>query len=139
MQLRWYLDRALLWLWAHEHRFAGYGPFSFGQAPKVRARCLGHGGMPIELGQAPKRPDRNLVFYDERQAGLVDGEPIGYCGFALMKLSGPELRLEYRDEMGTRLLEERWALRPPGASGEIIFAAPSLTIAAGRMIDSIVQ
>jgi len=135
-----YLDRVLVWLWAHEHRFAGYGAFSFDGTPKVRARCLGHGGMPIELGRAPKRPNRSLVFYDERQSGLIDDKPIGYCGFALLRLNGTELRLQYMDEMGTKLLEERWVSQPPGGmAGELVFASPSLTVVPGRTIDWILR
>ena len=75
-QLAPYLDRVLLWFWGHEHRFAGYAPFGF-NGRLMRARCIGHGGMPIELGKLPKRSDRPLVFTDERQADMLDGEPIG--------------------------------------------------------------
>jgi 3',5'-cyclic AMP phosphodiesterase CpdA len=117
-QLRPYLDRVLLWFWGHEHRFAGYAPFGLDGA-RVRARCIGHGGMPIELGATVKRPDRPLVFTDERKAGDLDGEPIGYCGFALLRLAGPELRVEYFDEAHTRLLEERWQSGPSGATGSV--------------------
>ncbi len=134
-----YLDRVVVWLWAHEHRFAGYGPFSFDGAPKIRARCLGHGGMPIELGRAPKRSDRNLVFYDGRQSGLVDDDRIGYCGFAFLTLSGAELRLQYLDEMGTKLLEERWVSQPLSSpTGEVVFASSSLTLVSGRTIEGII-
>ena len=114
-----YLDRVLLWLWGHEHRFAAYAPFRFGGATPVRARCIGHGGMPIELGGKVKRPDRALVFTDERQAGDVDGQKIGFCGFAMLRLDGPDLRVEYYDENRTKLLEERWRTGPAGATGSV--------------------
>jgi 3',5'-cyclic AMP phosphodiesterase CpdA len=102
-----YLDRVLVWIWAHEHRFAGYGPFGFGDAPRVRARCIGHGGMPVELGKHKERP-RNLIFTDERVAYELEGEAIGYCGYTLLDLDGPKLRIEYRDERDALLLEEHW-------------------------------
>jgi len=117
-QLRPYLDRVLLWFWGHEHRFAGYAPFGFDGAT-VRARCIGHGGMPIELGGKIKHADRPLVFSDDRKAQDLDGEGIGYCGFALLRLDGPDLAIEYRDEKNTLLLEERWHAGPDGARGSV--------------------
>ncbi len=117
-QLRPYLDRVLLWFWGHEHRFAGYAPFGFDGAT-VRARCIGHGGMPIELGKTPQRSDRPLVFTDERQAGVLEGEAIGYCGFAVLRLDGPALVVEYFDEMRKKLLEERWSAGAGGVNGAV--------------------
>jgi hypothetical protein len=120
--LRPYLDRVLLWFWGHEHRCAGYAPFGFNGAT-VRARCIGHGGMPIELGGRIKHPERPLVFTDERMVDKADGDPLGYCGFALLRLDGPDLVVEYRDETdkpGTRaLLEEHWRTGPAGPSGSV--------------------
>jgi len=112
------LDRVLLWFWGHEHRFAGYAPFGFDGA-KVRARCIGHGGMPIELGTAPKRSDRPLVFTDEREATVLDREAIGYCGFAVLRLVGPALVVEYFDELRKKLLEERWSVGAGGVQGAV--------------------
>ncbi len=131
-----YLDRVLLWLWGHEHRLAGYGPSALGGAPRVRARCIGHGGMPIELGEKPKR-DRNLVFFDERQATKLDGQPIGYCGFALLRLDGPVLRVTYSDEQGKKLLEEEWVSKPDGPAGKVLFGAPELTLAPSKRFDDL--
>jgi hypothetical protein len=110
-QVRPFLDRVLLWFWGHEHRFAGYAPFGFDGA-SVRARCIGHGGMPIELGGQPKQ-DRNrpLVFADDREnpdASAALGDRIGYCGFAVVSLVGARLEVEYVDEKGEVLLTERW-------------------------------
>jgi 3',5'-cyclic AMP phosphodiesterase CpdA len=113
-----YLDRVLLWFWGHEHRFAGYAPFGF-NGKRVRARCIGHGGMPIELGGKISRPERPLVFTDERKATDVDGEAIGYCGYAMLRLDGPQLRVEYFDETRTKLLEEVWQSGPSGTTGSV--------------------
>ncbi len=117
-QLGPYLDRVLLWFWGHEHRFAGYAPFGF-DGKRVRARCIGHGGMPIELDGKIKRPDRPLVFADEREAGKVDGDPIGYCGFVILRLDGADLRVEYLDQTPAKLLEERWQMGPAGLTGSV--------------------
>lgn len=117
-QLGPYLDRVLLWFWGHEHRFAGYAPFGF-DGKRVRARCIGHGGMPIELNGKITHPDRPLVFTDDRKAGEVEGEPIGFCGFAMLRLDGPDLRVEYLDQTPTKLLEERWQSSPAGFTGSV--------------------
>ncbi|MGH9259910.1 MAG: metallophosphoesterase family protein [Acidimicrobiales bacterium] len=122
-----YLDRVLLWFWGHEHRLAGYASFGFGGAT-VRARCIGHGGMPIEIGKAPQRSDRPLVFTDERQAGSVDGEPIGYCGYVVLRLDGPALVVQYVDEMRNTLLEERWSVDAGGVRGAVALGGQLKTV-----------
>ena len=121
-----YLDRTLLWFWGHEHRFSGYGRFGPDSGPSVRARCLGHGGMPIELGEQPKR-SRNLVFYDARQTGTVDGQPIGACGYAVIRFKGSILEIEYRDENGTSLLLEEWTAALTGTRGRVVRSSPDLS------------
>lgn len=115
-QLAPYLSRVVLWFWGHEHRFAGYAPFGF-DGGTVRARCIGHGGMPIELGKAPRR-ERGLVFSDERvdprATAEVGGEDqLGYCGFAMLRFDGPTLSVRYLDDTGAELLEERWTIEAP--------------------------
>ncbi len=111
----------LLWIWGHEHRFAGYGAHRADRrGPRVRARCIGHGGMPIEgIKDKPKR-DRNLVLYDRRRADTLDGVEIGYCGFSVLRFEGQELIISYEDEYGLVLLEERWHALPDGPKGEIL-------------------
>ena len=107
-----YLDRILLWMWGHEHRFAGYGPVAAGGGAVIRGRCIGHGGMPIELAEPPKNPQQtNLVFYDDRLDGELSEivrEPVGYCGFAALHLDGPDLTIDYIDENNVLVLREAW-------------------------------
>lgn len=110
-----YLDRVLLWFWGHEHRFAGYGPVSVNGLPTIRARCIGHGGMPVELPDQPPSAGRvretNLVFYDDRsdpESTKTLGKPIGYCGFAALRFDGPVLTIEYVDQNNKLLLTESW-------------------------------
>jgi hypothetical protein len=92
-----WLDRVHLWFWGHEHRLAGYGPYAHGDAPPVRARCIGHGGMPVELAGSPMR-NRALAFWDDRPSpeNQFGNDPIGYNGNALLhfdpRLSVPEGR-----------------------------------------------
>lgn len=110
-----YFDRIFLWIWGHEHRFAAYGPFGFG-GKTVRARCIGHGGMPIELKEKVTR-DRPLLLTDRRKREDVDGVALGFCGFAMLRFDGPQLNIEYRDEEDTLVFEEKWTSNKVGATG----------------------
>ena len=112
-QMAPYLDRVLLWFWGHEHRFSGYAPFGFGDSPKVRARCIGHGGVPFDIAY-PER-HRGLVFSDERISAESTNrvhakQQLGYCGFAFLKFVGPKLTVSYYDERKNSdpLLKETW-------------------------------
>lgn len=134
-----YLDRVLLWFWGHEHRFAAYAPFGLEGARQVRARCIGHGGMPVEIGATMRRSDRNLACWDTRYAGSLDGVPIGYCGYALLDLSGPTLTVAHNDETGATLLTERWTQRSGGCYGEVIAFSPRLAVPPGKAIGMLVQ
>lgn len=114
-------SRYLLWFWGHEHRLAGYGAWqAHPRGPRVRARCIGHGGMPIEDIDMPIRRQRNLVFCDRRVAGTVDGTQVGYCGFAALEFDGDRLVISYRQETGEVLLRERWSRTSDGARGEVL-------------------
>ncbi len=113
-QIQPYLDRVLLWFWGHEHRFSGYAPFGFGDGPKVRARCIGHGGIPFDI--AYPHEHRELVFSDERinpeSTNYVDAkQQLGYCGFAFLKFEGRKLTVSYYDERkdSDPLLKETWS------------------------------
>ncbi|MGH8620913.1 MAG: metallophosphoesterase family protein [Burkholderiales bacterium] len=110
-----YLDRVLLWFWGHEHRFSAYAPFGLdANGAQVRARCIGHGGIPFDIAY-PKR-HRRLVCSDERisseSTNYVDAEQqLGFCGFALLRFDGPTLSVAYYDERqgSAPLLEETWS------------------------------
>jgi Calcineurin-like phosphoesterase len=129
-QLGPYLDRVVLWIWGHEHRFAGYAPFGF-DGVTVRGRCIGHGGMPIELGKAPRR-ERQLVFSDEREDTRATAEvgakgKFGYCGFAMLRFEGRTLTVRYLDDIGNELLEERWTVDASGTARGSVSGGAELT------------
>jgi hypothetical protein len=113
-----YLPHVALWFWGHEHRFAGYAPYAPTGTP-IRARCIGHGGMPVELGGSVLRPSRQPVFIDERQADVLDGDNIGYCGFASLRFAGPTVAVDYIDEQDRVLLTEQWSHTPTGLRGSV--------------------
>jgi hypothetical protein len=126
-QLAPHLGIVALWFWGHEHRFSGYAPYSPTGGPRVRARCIGHGGMPVEFEKLKHR-DVPLVFVDNREAGSIDGKPVGYCGNALLQFSGPGCVVRYFDEAGKELLAEQWLSpgKTGGAIGTVLAADPAL-------------
>ena len=126
-QLQPFLRDVSLWLWGHEHRFAGYAPYAVSGESKVRARCIGHGGMPVEI-KPPKHAGLPVVFADERQSGEIDGEPVGFCGSALLEFRDAALVVRYYDELGAELLAEEWASggRSGGAAGRVLNASPKM-------------
>ena len=94
-------NETLLWLWGHEHRFSGYklqkGAFN------VHARCIGHGGMPIELAEPhPKSKFKDeLLFYDKRlNPHFPKKHPkdpdVGFNGFAQLDFAGDKIDITYR-------------------------------------------
>jgi hypothetical protein len=116
-------NREVIWIWGHEHRFAVYGKFRSEKGITAFGRCIGHGGMPVQLGKEflgnkkliiPK-PEMakasNLVFYDKREKKPIDGVLLGHNGFANLKFAGAELTIEHRDETDW-LFRELWTVEP---------------------------
>ena len=84
--------KEVLWFWGHEHRLAMYRPYQ-----RVTGRCIGHGGMPVEL-KNPKNTDTcECTFTDQRLYTNSEGLKVGYNGFANLIFDGPMLRVDYRD------------------------------------------
>ncbi len=73
-------------------------------------RCIGHGGMPVDL--PPKMPlhDFAVEFVDERLYPNDEKLVVGYNGFAKMTLRDNQLRLHYVDVRGTRVFTEAWTV-----------------------------
>jgi hypothetical protein len=68
--------RKVLWVWGHEHRFAMYGKYKSRRGITAYGRCIGHGGMPVELEKI-KVNSRNaskskLICYDARVKETID-------------------------------------------------------------------
>lgn len=105
-------NRPVLWLWGHEHRFAAYDQFGT-DGINAYGRCLGHGGMPVDRGNGPKR-QRPLQFYDDRsydpvQRKIVQSQTdFGVNGYALLNLAGANLRISYKDISGSEVVSEQW-------------------------------
>ena len=91
--------RRVLWFWGHEHRLAGYDLNGTGDL-KSYGRCVGHGGMPVDLG-APVREPRPS-FYDNRRGA----NEFGVNGHVNLSFEGPRVHCSYVDLNGNELLEE---------------------------------
>lgn len=151
-QLQPYLDRVALWFWGHEHRFAGYAEFS-PAGVKVRARCIGHGGMPIELDDQPSRytwptfrpPVQHrfhaaVVFSDQRYARTLKHDTkVGLCGFALLQFQGQELVVTYKDELDHTLLQETWRQSGETLVGSVQLFETAPSFVRSRDIEDLVR
>ena len=117
-------NQQIVWLWGHEHRLAVFYPYqSPGHGLACYARCIGHGGMPLEPPSAayPNADDpQRIEYWDNPDVGpgrfhkLSDGTLVGTNGYAMMTIQDANLSLEYLDADGTSLLKENFA--PGGAA-----------------------
>jgi hypothetical protein len=107
-QLRALIDRPVLWFWGHEHRLAVYGKYQTTGGIEAYGRCLGHGGMPVDLSSVHAPSTWPLVLYDNRGYPSPEQITVGYNGFANLIFNGNQLTIEYRDLTNQLLLTERW-------------------------------
>jgi hypothetical protein len=150
-------QRDVLWFWGHEHRLSFYGYNSMGSGgpaapaaspvastgspaapagsgvasekatPGCFARCIGNGGMPVEIGEfglkgttPTDKANRNLVCFDKRVRKTIDGNiQLGHNGYVILEFRGQELVIKYFDDSfvdahGARspIVEEHWAVDP---------------------------
>jgi hypothetical protein len=83
------------WFWGHEHRCLAYRDHE-----RVRfASCVGHGGIPEYLEEAPLKPSEGLV-YEYRKVHSKDWQPWITFGFCVLDLEGPDMTIRYVDEDG---------------------------------------
>ncbi len=135
--------RPIVWIWGHEHRMAVYGKYQKGTGVLAYGRCIGHGGMPIDLNIQPKPdPSENFVAYDDRQnldlmsRAKLPKRPLGFNGFCTMLLDGDEMEIEYKDIDHVTTMKERWKANGDGSvTGVSISADHLLHVAEGRSIE----
>jgi len=97
------LQRRVLWFWGHEHRLAGYDLQGTGNL-KSYGRCVGHGGMPVDLGTPVREP--GPLFYDNRRGA----HGFGVNGHVNLTFEGPRASCTYVDLNGNLLLEETFGV-----------------------------
>jgi hypothetical protein len=109
-------NQEIVWLWGHEHRLAIYYPY---KDPKnhlnAYGRCIGHGGMPIEMPKVQPNGDRaqRVEYWDgltelhkERFTQLPNKSVVGRNGFVEMQIKDSTLTIEYLDSDRTSVLKE---------------------------------
>jgi hypothetical protein len=95
-----------VWLYGHEHRLTVYNKQVLANILNVYPRCIGHGGMPVQVTKFSK-PDSRILFYDPRQHPIDQGDPrtlVGYNGHVVLFFDGPDLTIEYHDIVNNYLL-----------------------------------
>lgn len=123
--LEFFPTQELVWIWGHEHRMAIYDKYRLSGGITAYGRCLGHGGMPIEIGH-PTCTQFPLQQYDVRSHKLSDGSLVGQNGFVNVTLNQSVLRLDYRDIDNNSLLVEEFTAMAQGAlQRNIIYIAPN--------------
>lgn len=108
-QLASFFARPVLWFWGHEHRLAIYEETSMPGGIRAFGRCIGHGGMPVELSPCkPKHPEYRVEFVDDRHYPNDENLAIGFNGFARMTLRGNRAALNYVDIHDSVVFAETW-------------------------------
>jgi hypothetical protein len=119
-QLGFLNGREFVWLYGHEHRLTVYQKRTIAGTLQVYPRCIGHGGMPVEVTSL-KQPDPNILYYDPRQHPIDKEDPdtkVGYNGHVALIFEGPVLKVEYRDILNNNvLLTETFTPEASGALG----------------------
>src|ERR1700727_508471 len=77
---------------------------------KAYGRCIGHGGMPVDLPRKAPLHEFAVEYVDERLYPNDENLIVGYNGFAKMTLRDGELTLDYVDVRGTRVFSETWTV-----------------------------
>jgi hypothetical protein len=88
------------WFWGHEHKCIVYQPHK-----NLKARCIGHGGIPYTLPPAePANLEVPTEFVDRRPR--PDNPERGLNGFALLTLESSNLHVDYIDQNGAVAFQE---------------------------------
>lgn len=109
-QLAEFFKGPVLWFWGHEHRLAIYKEFDKPGGLHTFGRCIGHGGMPVDLPpRQAVHPEYDVEFTDERLYANDENLTIGFNGFARLAFEGALLNVQYVDLHGTVVFSESWA------------------------------
>lgn len=126
-------ERPVIWIWGHEHKFALYQKAQAGKGITAYGRCIGNGGMPVELKSKEfirvplKKGSDKLVMVDTR----LSDDGFGYNGYAMLKVSGAELVIQYYDSKQL-LVEEAWTHTGGTIAGRINYTSEVLQTEKGK-------
>jgi hypothetical protein len=91
------------WFFGHEHRCTIYDDALSG----YRARLIGHGSIPHAPPSPAQLPDPGCQGFKLMNTAVNAGGD-ALSGFALLKLDGPSLEIQYVNENGTIFFAEQW-------------------------------
>jgi len=114
-QMAAFISRPVIWFWGHEHRLAIYEKFQAGGGIEAYGRCIGHGGMPVDLPPATRLHSQCQVeFVDHRKYVSDEDLDVGINGFAQLTFAGNELAVDYVDIDGNTIFAESWRVDGDG-------------------------
>ena len=119
-QLEALIASPVLWFWGHEHRMAIYGRHKFKGGLEAYGRCIGHGGMPVEINAPVKYTECPSIVYDNRRYPSSEGIDVGFNGFVRLTFSKNRLLIDYRDLNNNQLLTESWEVNNGVLTGKDI-------------------
>jgi hypothetical protein len=105
-QMGFLKGREFVWLYGHEHRMTVYKEQTIVGSLKAYPRCIGHGGMPVEVTSISE-PDPKILYYDPRKHPIDKDNPttfVGYNGHLVLVFDGNQLTIEYRDILRSDLI-----------------------------------
>ena len=78
-------------------------------------RCIGHGGMPVDLPGTVKTGHLGVLeFIDTRPYQNDEGLHVGVNGMVLLTIDGAELKIDYVDVHGESIAVENFSARAGG-------------------------
>jgi hypothetical protein len=85
-----------------------YEEFGIDGGMRAFGRCVGHGGMPVDLPPQPKHPECRVEFVDTRLYPNGENLTIGFNGFVKMALDANRLKVDYVDIHDDVVFSETW-------------------------------
>ena len=109
-QLAELFSRPVLWFWGHEHLMTVYEEFGLDGGVRTFGRCIGHGGMPVELPAKRTHPECPVEFADARVYQSDENLKVGFNGFAKLTVQANRLSVQYVDLHDTLIFAETWSV-----------------------------
>lgn len=96
--------RDCLWYWGHVHAAIAYKPIQLADNIFLRARCVGHGGVPyLPFGELSKYGTSRYSIDWAEQEKATTGNPLrALNGYMILTLNGRRITEEFYDENGRR-------------------------------------
>lgn len=122
-------ERPVIWFWGHDHRLVIYNKDVNGKGPVAFGRCLGHGGLPVEIKMPDNETDLEKIHLYDRRVRLELGRyKLGYNGFVKLRLDKDKAVAEYIDLEDTCVFEEEWTIKNGQLDWKVVKALPELAV-----------